>query len=467
MKLRAKKNLIIPLIILLLISIHGLLVAVKSIDSKKVYKFAGDCNHPPYEYVDCDGDYKGFNIDIMNAISNVKGLDIEIIPMEWGDAILSLDNKEIDGIIGMSQNDERLKKYSFTSPTVINKQVIFAHNNTVYINELKDLVGLKVAYQKNDYNESLIKQLPSIQAFPKPKLEDAIIALGNGQVDAVLGNQLVGMYHLQKNKLTKEVKIVGEPLVSTKYGPVVRKEDKELYQLLEDGIEIIKNNKYYDSIFKKWFGTELNYVKLIFNVYRNEILIVILSIVVLIVFLYIYSKRLEKEVLNRTRELELANKDLVKQQNEIYNLAYYDSISSLPNRLYFVEELDNIFKYIEEREDLFGILLLDLDRFKHINDTLGHNVGDNILKLLGTRLSKLVGENDIVARIGGDEYYILLNSIRHSSNAIKVANKILEDFKKPYYIRDYELYLSTSIGIAVYPEGGSDYQSICMPMEIS
>lgn len=85
MKLRAKKNLIIPLIILLLISIHGLLVDVKSIDSKKVYKFAGDCNHPPYEYVDCDGDYKGFNIDIMNAISNVKGLDIEIIPMEWGD----------------------------------------------------------------------------------------------------------------------------------------------------------------------------------------------------------------------------------------------------------------------------------------------------------------------------------------------------------------------------------------------
>lgn len=466
MKLHKKKKLILPLIILLLfssslfISIYSILMKESNINNKKAYRFAGDYNHPPYEYVDNDKSFKGFNIDIINAIAEVSKLDIEIIPMEWKDAIEALDNKEIDGIIGMSKSEERMGKYKFVSPTVINNQVIFVRKDTVYINELKDLSGLKVSCQKNDYNESLIKAIPDIQVFPKPEQEDVIMALVNSEVDAALGNQLVGMYHLQKNNITDKVKVVGEPLVSTEYGPVVRKDNIELYRLMEDGFEIIKKNKKYDKIYKKWFGADFNYVKLIFDIYRNEIVITAIGLLIIFAFLYFYSKMLQKQVFKRTGELELANNDLVKQQNEIYNLAYFDSITSLPNRLYFTEELNNIFENMEEREDLFAILLLDLDKFKHINDTLGHNAGDYIIKLLGVRLSKLIDENDLVARIGGDEYYILLNSIRDSDDAIDTANKILEDFKKPYKIKDYELYLTTSIGIAVYPDGGLDSQSM-------
>ena len=231
----------------------------KNINSKKTYRFAGDYYHPPYEYVDNDESFKGFNIDIINAVAEVSELDIEIIPMEWKDAIESLDNKEIDGIIGMSKNEERMGKYKFVSPTVINNQVIFVRKDTVYINELKDLSGLKVAYQKNDYNESLIMTTPDVQVFPKPDQKDVIMALVNGEVDAAVGNQLVGMYYLQKNKMTDIVKAVGEPLVSTEYGPVVRKDNIVLYQLMENGFEIIKKNKKYNKIYKKWFGADFNY----------------------------------------------------------------------------------------------------------------------------------------------------------------------------------------------------------------
>lgn len=458
MKLFHKKNLIMPLIILVLFSVNYSLVHGE--DTEKVYKFAGDTNHPPYEYIDNEGNFKGFSVDIIKAIADKKDIEIEIIPMEWNEAVLALDNGEVDGLIGMSQNKERLTKYRFISPTLINNQVIFVHDDTIHINETEDLIGTKVAYQKNDINESVIRELPNVEIFPMAKQEDTLIALQNKEVDAALGNRLVGIYHIQRKKMAESIKIVGEPLTSSKYGPVVRLNDIEVYEILEDGLQGIKEDKTYDKIHDRWFGTDINSIGLILNLYRNEIIIIISSIFIIFIFLYLYNKRLQKQVLKRTRELEQANRDLVKQQNEIYNLAYYDTVTLLPNRAYFVEELNNKFENIDKGKEKFAILLLDLDRFKHINDTLGHNVGDQILKLLGIRLSKLLGEDDIVARIGGDEYFILVSNIHGEYEAVEVAQRILESFKEPFHIQSYELHLTTSIGIAVYPEGGLNSQDM-------
>ncbi len=463
MKSRIERKKIVLFIILAMVLGQGLLAEGKSTDSKdysKTIKLAGDHNHPPYEYIDDNGIFKGFNIDIINAIANEMDLKLEIIPMEWSDAILALDNNEVDGIIGMSQNQERLEKYRFISPTVINEQVIFTRKDTVHINELADLQGLKMAYQKNDYNESIILGIPNITPYPKRGQDEALATLEKGEVDATMGNKLVGLYYLQKNKMTELIKVVGEPISTVKYGPVVGKDNEELLQVLEKGLEAIKRNKLYDKIYKKWFGEDISYIKMIFDVYKEQIISVFIVISLTFLSLYFYNKKLQREVLKRTSELEIANKDLIEHQKEIYNLAYYDPITSLPNRVYFTEELNNIFENIEENKGLFAVLLLDLDRFKHINDTLGHNVGDHILKLLGMRLKKLVKDYDIIARIGGDEYYILIKDIDHTDDVIKLANIIIEDFKKPFHIKDYELYLTTSIGISLYPDGGLDSQSM-------
>lgn len=462
MKTKARRFIIILLTILNLILFQSLLGKGDNpvfAENRKVFKFAGDLNHPPYEYVDDNGVFKGYNIDIINAIAHATGLDIEIIPMEWNDAVLALSNKEVDGIIGMSQNEERLKKYKFISPTVVNEQVIFVNKDTVHINSIEDLEGLRVAYQRNDFNESIALQIPNVIGICKAEQVESLIALENGEVDAALGNKIVGKYHLQKRKTTEKIKIIGEPIKLAKYGPAVSKDNIELFNILEKGLEQIRKNRTYDKIYKKWFGEDSGYGKMILDMYRDELLMGALSIVLIFLFLYFYNKRLQKEVFKRTKELEIANKDLTRHQKEIYNLAYYDSITSLPNRLYFVEELNSIYDNIEEQVQQFGMLFLDLDRFKHINDTLGHNVGDYILKLLGMRLSKLVKEGDIVARVGGDEFFILANNI-NEEETINLSRRILDDFKKPYYIRDYELYLTTSIGIAFYPDGGLDTQTL-------
>ncbi|WMM27020.1 EAL domain-containing protein [Tissierella sp. MB52-C2] len=309
--------------------------------------------------------------------------------------------------------------------------------------------------------------MPYVETFPMVNLQDAMIDLKMKNVDAVVGNKLVGVYYLQKYKLTDHIKIAGEPVLTVTYGTAISKENEELSIVLEEGFNIIKENRVYDQIYKKWFGEDVGSIKVIYIKYRNSIIIIVACIITTIFLLYIYNKRLQREVKRRTQELELANQELIEQQKEIYNLAYFDSVTSLPNRTYFIKTLNNMFESMKQQEVLFGVLILDIDRFKHINDTLGHNVGDYILKLLGTRISGILREEDIIARVGGDEYYILINNVKDIDQIIETSKLILEDFKKPYYIRDYELYLTTSIGISVYPEDGLNPSSLIKKADLA
>jgi len=458
----SKYHRIIILSCIIVILSHGLFVHGENTpkDSQRAYKFAGDYNHPPYEYVDKNGRFTGFNVDIINAIADIMDIEVQIIPMSWDNAVWSLDNGEIDGIIGMSQNEERLKKYKFTSSTVLNEQVIFVHKDTIHITNIEELAGFKVAYQRGDYNESILLKVPNVSLFPKIDQEEALMALANGEVDAVLGNKLVGLYHLQRNKLTDEIKIVGEPISAVKYGPAVSMDNEELLNILEEGLWLLKENNTYNNIYNKWFGESISGLKLILDLYKDKLILGIIILAIIFISIYIYNKRLQREVSKRTYELEMANKNLMEQQKEIYNLAYFDPITSLPNRTYFVEEVNNKFESPDEIISNFAILFLDIDRFKNINDTLGHNVGDYLLKLLGNRLSKLVKEGDIVARAGGDEFYILINRYKNIKEVTDLAERILIDFKSPYIVKDYTLYLTTSIGIATFPDAGADANTL-------
>ncbi|WMM25066.1 transporter substrate-binding domain-containing protein [Tissierella sp. MB52-C2] len=427
-----KERKIIMLLILTLVLSTGIFVEAKDINTieyTRTIKLAGDQNHPPYQYVDKDGNPAGFSVDVINAIAEEMNLDIELTLMEWSEAVKTLGNGQVDGVIYMGQREEWRRSYKFIPPIAVDRQVIFVNRETVNINNLEDLAGLRVAYQESDYSEPYIKEIPYVETFPMVNLQDAMIDLKMKNVDAVVGNKLVGVYYLQKYKLTDHIKIAGEPVLTVTYGTAISKENEELSIVLEEGFNIIKENRVYDQIYKKWFGEDVGSIKVIYIKYRNSIIIIVACIITTIFLLYIYNKRLQREVKRRTQELELANQELIEQQKEIYNLAYFDSVTSLPNRTYFIKTLNNMFESMKQQEVLFGVLILDIDRFKHINDTLGHNVGDYILKLLGTRISGILREEDIIARVGGDEYYILINNVKDIDQIIETSKLILEDFK--------------------------------------
>lgn len=144
----------------------------------------------------------------------------------------------------------------------------------------------------------------------------------------------------------------------------------------------------------------------------------------------------------------------------IHKLAYYDMLTHLPNRQLFTDRLIQALKYADRNRQAVALLFLDLDRFKNVNDTLGHGIGDEVLIQASERLLECVRETDTLARLGGDEFTIILQNISESFDTLLVADKILDAFRKPFTIDDHELFITTSIGIALYPKDGRNMEEL-------
>ncbi len=145
----------------------------------------------------------------------------------------------------------------------------------------------------------------------------------------------------------------------------------------------------------------------------------------------------------------------IKQsQSQLEHLAHHDSLTNLPNRLLFEDRLQHAISQSKRQGRQLAVLFLDLDRFKNINDTLGHAMGDELLKEVAKRLQHILRDGDTAARLGGDEFTVLVENLEDPSQAAVVAAKIQESFKTPYQIAGRELHITTSIGISIYPEDG-------------
>ena len=140
-----------------------------------------------------------------------------------------------------------------------------------------------------------------------------------------------------------------------------------------------------------------------------------------------------------------------RAEDHLAYLAHHDSLTGLPNRTLFNDRLQQALLDAERRERLVAILFMDLDRFKNINDTLGHEAGDALLCVVASRLKECIRSGDTIARLGGDEFVIVLSGVAHIDDAARIAQKILDTFNQPFTIAGHELFLTASIGITLYP----------------
>lgn len=135
-------------------------------------------------------------------------------------------------------------------------------------------------------------------------------------------------------------------------------------------------------------------------------------------------------------------------EHRLYHNAFHDSLTGLPNRAYFIDTLQELLDNNADRSDTFAVLYMDLDRFKVINDSLGHALGDRLLSAIGQRLSEAVGYGELVARLGGDEFTVLVRNILEKEETHRLAETIRETLEKPFFVQGREVVLSASIGIA-------------------
>jgi diguanylate cyclase (GGDEF)-like protein len=165
----------------------------------------------------------------------------------------------------------------------------------------------------------------------------------------------------------------------------------------------------------------------------------------------------------RSRAME----ERVEHARRVEYLAYHDALTDLPNRAFFTRLLAQSMLQARRYDRGLGLLFLDLDRFKMINDSLGHDAGDDLLKEVARRLQESVRESDVVARLGGDEFVILLPEVSSGSQISPIANKILAAVGSPYTLAGQEFRITISIGISLFPEDGEDEETLMKHADVA
>jgi diguanylate cyclase (GGDEF)-like protein/PAS domain S-box-containing protein len=142
--------------------------------------------------------------------------------------------------------------------------------------------------------------------------------------------------------------------------------------------------------------------------------------------------------------------------DRLIHQAHHDALTGLPNRLLLADRLEHSLAWGDRFEQRIGVLYIDLDRFKHVNDSLGHHIGDQLLQQVAVRLRACIRMSDTLARMGGDEFVVVLNGLEDDRYATKMAARFLEELRAPFFVDQRELFVSASIGISIYPEDSQD-----------
>lgn len=165
----------------------------------------------------------------------------------------------------------------------------------------------------------------------------------------------------------------------------------------------------------------------------------------------------------KIREIVGVSRDVTERkrvEEQIEYQAYHDALTGLPNRRLFRDRLTVALAHARRMKHPLAVMFLDLDRFKVVNDTLGHSTGDELLKTVGTRLQSSLREEDSIARMGGDEFTILLADLKTTDDSAKIAQKVLDTVAQPLRIDGTELFVTTSIGIALFPSDGDTAEAL-------
>ncbi len=168
-------------------------------------------------------------------------------------------------------------------------------------------------------------------------------------------------------------------------------------------------------------------------------------------------------VLNNAQEMEVVQ----KAKRDLDYIAHFDALTGLPNRVLFTDRMKQAVRHVDNITQSLAVLSLDLDNFKIVNDSLGHLIGDQLLVKFAQRLTACLSTEDSAARFGGDEFIILLPSIKESVDAAVVAQEILHSLKQPFIIDQHEVFITASIGIALYPDNAQDVDSLLSSVNVA
>ena len=402
-----------------------------------VIKLGIDRAFPPFGSITEDNEYIGFTADYMDLISSKLGIEFEILKdASWNETIDLAKSGKIDMIAGLVNTAER-QDYLHFSPSYVKTPTIIFNDGLKngYFGTLEKLKDKTVAVEQGSFaSVTLSKEYPTIKQLHVENTELALSIVAANRADAYIGNAAAGSYLIKKLGLNNLFYSGTTPYYSN-HSIGITRPNKILESIINKALASI-DQPTRDAIAEKWFGMQIHP-----QIRRSTAIGLTIAGVIALILLATWIN-----ILYRTRKALRTSEGLVRHQANI------DSLTGLINRRYMYDILSAETSEPSAKDNEFALLFLDLDEFKEVNDTLGHNIGDELLKSVAERLQNCVRISDTVGRLGGDEFTIILQQVSQKSVIEQLAKKICKSLSTEFRIQGHSINVSTSIGITRFPQ---------------
>lgn len=400
--------------------------------NKKVIKACIDPNWMPFEKFDHNGKHIGMTAEYFNIFRNNIGIPLEVVKTDtWAESIEVATKRGCDIYSLAMETPERKEYMDFTSPYLSIPLVLATKIDVPFIDNIKYLNNEKVGVVKGyAFNELIRQKYPNIEVVDVKDIDDGLQKVVNGELFGFIGTLASVGYIFQKNFIG-ELKITGKFDDRWELGIGTRNDEPLLHSIFEKAISSLSPQKHQD-ILNRYIAIKYEKGK----DYDLIIKIIIFVSVLAIIGIYFY------------RRLSLANKKLQELQAKLLEQANRDPLTNLYNRRYLYDIASDLLTIAKRENTHIGIIILDIDNFKQINDKFGHPAGDKVIKTLSNILNSHTRESDIIARFGGEEFVVLLPNT-NMEGSYNIASKLRSIVESEKVDVDSNIEISFSISLGV------------------
>ena len=406
----------------------------------KVLRVGIDRDFAPYEWVDEQGRYHGMAADLLALVAQKLGVRLEIVKdKSWQQVLDMAKQRQLDMLSFVVKTPERERYLRFTQPISRVSVAIITAQSTGYLGDLERLQGKRVSVVKGYFmEENLRRDHPGIKVLALPSVQLALEAVSAGKAEAYVGDTASANYEIMRSSLAG-LQVAGVTSYYSEHRMAVVAGEPVLVGVLNKALTAIPQMEK-EAIVSRWYGlrAEPGISHKTLALYAGGGLALLLAI------LY-WNWRLRREIaLRRNAEEKLSLS------------AHYDVLTKLPNRTLFADRFAQAIAHCRREQAMLAVCYLDLDGFKEVNDSLGHEAGDRLLVEVAGRIKASLRAEDTVSRLGGDEFALLIGDIHTVDQVEQAMARIHAAMAQPYQLDKRSITIAASSGVTIYPMDEAD-----------
>jgi len=425
-----------------------------------VLLFAPERDFPPFSFVDSQGQHRGMSADVLELVQEHTGLKFQAVAAsDRATNIDRLKRREVDLLTSLRPTAEREQFIAFTSAYVSSPAVVLRRRGDHRPGDLASMGGERVTVDRSSAIESFVHEsFPQVTLVPVDVAAQGLRDLVFGDVDACAINLATASFVIERDRLGG-LRVAGETGYFSTLTLGYRKDWPMLGRVLEKGLAQISEAERATMI-SRWIPlSDLAWWQ------RAEVQRVLGAAAIgtglLMGGLLLWNRALRRAVAQRTDALQKELAERQRLETRLRTLAEHDPLTGLMNRAALTEALRRSLALAARQKWSVAVVFIDLDKFKAVNDSMGHAAGDELLRQIASRLQGCLRESDLLGRLGGDEFIVVAEALHDGPrNAIELTDKLLVQMKRPFLVDGQSLAVGFSAGISLFPGDGETPEAL-------